>query len=58
MHILGKPLAQLPSEDWVGNDYAYQLPAYYWVLRAMISKESMMVAGTDVVNELVRDLRR
>lgn len=36
--VIGRSLSQLPGEEWVGNDHAYQLPAYYWVLKAMVNK--------------------
>ncbi|WP_054855578.1 hypothetical protein [Vulcanisaeta sp. JCM 16161] len=58
IRIIGKPLSQLPSEEWVGGDYAYQLPAYYWVLRAMINKGSVNITGEEVVNELTKYLHK
>jgi len=52
IRIVGKPLSQLPREEWVGEDYAYQLPAYYWVLKAMIIKGGIDVAAQEVLKEL------
>ncbi|WP_252900341.1 hypothetical protein [Vulcanisaeta sp. JCM 14467] len=57
IYVLGKPLMQLPNEEWVGNDYAYQLPAYYWVLRTMISKESINVTSSEVINEIINSAK-
>jgi hypothetical protein len=42
-------LSELPSEPWVGRDYAYQIPAYYWALRAMIKRKSINVAPEEIL---------
>ncbi len=52
--IYGTTLSELPREPWVGGDYAYQLPAYYWVLRAMVNRSRIDVDPGDVINEVVR----
>jgi len=42
MIYLGIPglesLSELPSEPWVGGDYAYHVPAYHWALRTMVKE--------------------
>ncbi len=42
-------LSELPSEPWVGRDYAYQIPAYYWALRAMIERRSINVTPEEIL---------
>jgi hypothetical protein len=42
-------LSELPSEPWVGRDYAYQIPAYYWALRAMIKRRSINVTPEEIL---------
>ncbi|MCG2864036.1 MAG: KAP family NTPase [Vulcanisaeta sp.] len=44
-------LSELPTEPWIGKRYAYQIPAYYWVLRAMIRK-GINVKPEDVLEEI------
>jgi hypothetical protein len=41
------PLSELPTnEPWIKEDYAYQIPAYYYTLRTMISKKSIDITLT------------
>jgi energy-coupling factor transporter ATP-binding protein EcfA2 len=53
MIYLGMPgcryLSELPREPWVGGRFAYQIPAYYWALRAMIERGSVNVDSDDVI---------
>jgi ABC-type cobalamin/Fe3+-siderophores transport system ATPase subunit len=42
-------LSELPEEPWVGKWYAYQIPAYYWVVKAIIEKGSINVGVGDVL---------
>jgi len=44
-------LSGLSTEPWIGKRYAYQIPAYYWVLRAMIRK-GVNVKPEDVLREI------
>jgi hypothetical protein len=44
-------LSGLSTEPWIGKRYAYQIPAYYWVLRAMIRK-GINVKPEDVLKEI------
>jgi hypothetical protein len=44
-------ISELPTnEPWIREDYAYQVPAYYHTLRAMISKKSIDVTPSSVLN--------
>jgi len=45
-------LSYLPGEPWIGRYYAYQIPAHYWVLRAMIRRGSINVKPEDVLKEI------
>ncbi|KUO88141.1 MAG: hypothetical protein AT712_06480 [Caldivirga sp. CIS_19] len=45
-------LSNLPGEPWIGRYYAYQIPAHYWVLRAMIRRGSINVKPEDVLKEI------
>ncbi len=45
-------ISQLPNEPWIGEDYAYQLPIYYWALRAMVKRGTVNVTPGDVINEV------
>ncbi|HWQ17763.1 MAG TPA: ATP-binding protein [Sulfolobales archaeon] len=44
-------LTELPKESWVGRVYAFQIPAYYYTLRAIAKKNSLEVSINDVVRE-------
>jgi hypothetical protein len=47
------PLSELPiNEPWIKEDYAYQIPAYYYTLRTMISKKSINITLNSVLNNL------
>jgi len=45
-----KHLSKLPNEPWMGRNHAYQIPAYYWDLRAMIEKGTTNVKPDDVLS--------
>ncbi len=45
------PITELPKEPWIGERYAFQLPAYYYTLKAMARKEVLEVAPGDVRRE-------
>ncbi len=56
-------LSELPSEPWVRDvntdnviTILPQLPAYYWVLRAMASKKSIGIEPSDVIKEIVKSV--
>jgi len=42
-------LSELPNEPWIGKDYAYQIPAYYWALRVMIERGSINVTPEEIL---------
>jgi hypothetical protein len=45
-----KHLSKLPNEPWMGRNHAYQIPAYYWDLRAMIEKGTTNVKPDGILN--------
>ena len=45
-------MSDVQGEPWFGNDYAYQIPAYYWALRAMIERRTVNVSPDDVVRTI------
>ena len=53
MIYLGIPglelLSELPSELWVGGDYAYQVPVYHWALRTMVKGRKVNVEAEDIL---------
>jgi len=63
MIYLGIPglelLSELPSELWVGGDYAYQVPAYHWALRTMVKERKVNVDAEDIlkaINDFTREV--
>jgi len=42
-------LSKLPSEPWIGKDYAYQIPAYYWAIRAVVEIGKANVTPEDLL---------
>jgi len=50
----GEPISQMPREPWVGRAYAYQLPAYHYVVRAIHRKRSTNIAPREVLEEAMR----
>jgi len=52
----GSSLSELPSEPWVmpnhTGGYAYQVPAYYWVVRVVQDRKSLSISPDDVLNQL------
>ena len=45
-------LSDIPKEEWVGRYYAYQIPAYYHVLKLMSERGSVEVRPEDVLGYL------
>ncbi len=47
-----KKISELPSEPWIGREeFAFQLPAYYYTLKAMAKKRSWDVSPEEVIRE-------
>jgi energy-coupling factor transporter ATP-binding protein EcfA2 len=47
----GMPISELPREDWVGEYYAYQMPAFHHALKVILAKKSPYVTPDDVIGE-------
>ena len=45
-------LSELPNEPWVGKRYAYQIPAYYWVMKAMIESKGVGIDAEHVLKAM------
>ena len=52
IEISSQSISQLPREPWIGRYVAYQLPAYYWALKAMASRGSINVEPIDIIREV------
>ncbi|MDT7902723.1 MAG: ATP-binding protein [Caldivirga sp.] len=56
MIYLGLPglevLSEMPSEPWIGKDFAYQIPAYYWVVKAMVKSGRINVTPEEVLDTI------
>ncbi|MEM1569070.1 MAG: ATP-binding protein [Thermofilaceae archaeon] len=44
-------ISEIPSEPWIGREYAFQIPAYYHALKAMARKRSRRISPEDVIRE-------
>ncbi|WP_054855370.1 hypothetical protein [Vulcanisaeta sp. JCM 16161] len=56
-------LSELPNEPWIrdvntGNVITIlpQLPAYYWVLKAMANRKSIGIEPSDVIREITENV--
>jgi len=49
-----EPISPLPSEPWVGRAYAFQIPAYYYAVRAIHKKRSLEISPRDVLDETMK----
>jgi len=45
-------LSELPNEPWIGKRYAYQIPAYHWVMRVMIESKSVGIDAEHVLKAM------
>jgi len=45
-------LSDIPRKEWVGRYHAYQIPAYYHVLKLMSERGSVEVRPEDVLGYL------
>ena len=45
-------ISDIPKEEWVGRYYAYQIPAYYYVLKLMSERRGVEVRLEDVLGYL------
>ena len=43
-------ISDIPKEEWVGRYYAYQIPAYYYALKAMVARRSPHVTPDDILS--------
>jgi energy-coupling factor transporter ATP-binding protein EcfA2 len=48
---IGIPISELPREQWIGERYAYQIPAYYYILKTMAKKKSWDISPEEVIRE-------
>jgi len=49
-----EPISPLPREPWVGRLYAFQIPAYYYALRAIHRKRSTGITPREILEEALR----
>ncbi|MEM1606085.1 MAG: hypothetical protein QXW41_07585 [Fervidicoccaceae archaeon] len=47
-------ISEIPREPWIGREYAFQIPAYYYALRAMARKKSWEISPEDV-RDVIRE---
>jgi len=48
----GAPISSMPKEQWVGEWYAYQIPAYHYTLKAIHRRKTTSITPRDVIEEL------
>jgi energy-coupling factor transporter ATP-binding protein EcfA2 len=44
-------ISEIPREQWIGREYAFQIPAYYYALKAMARKRSWDISPEEVIRE-------
>jgi energy-coupling factor transporter ATP-binding protein EcfA2 len=44
-------ISEMPREQWIGREYAYQIPTYYHALKAMARKRSWDISPEEVIRE-------
>jgi hypothetical protein len=49
LYITGYKVSELPRERWVGERYAYQIPAYYHTLKLMVEKANARVTVEELL---------
>jgi hypothetical protein len=49
LYITGYKVSELPRERWVGERYAYQIPAYYHALKLMVEKANAKVTVEELL---------
>jgi ABC-type dipeptide/oligopeptide/nickel transport system ATPase subunit len=47
-----KEISEMPREQWIGREYAFQIPAYYYALKAMTRKRSWDISPEEVIKQL------
>ena len=45
-------ISEMPREPWIGREYAYQLLAYYYILKAMAKKRSIDIESREIIEHL------
>ncbi len=45
-------LSTIEKCEWIGEDCAFQLPIYYWILRAIVDKRRLRITARDVLGVL------
>mgnify|MGYP000601385557 CR=1 FL=1 len=45
-------LSTIDRCEWIGEDCAFQLPIYYWILRAIVDRRRLRVTARDVLEVL------
>ena len=49
LYITGYKVSELPRERWVGERYAYQIPAYYHTLKLMVERANTRVTVEELL---------
>jgi len=44
-------ISEIPSEPWIGKRYAFQIPAYYYILKTMAKRRSIDITPEEVIRE-------
>jgi hypothetical protein len=44
-------ISEIPREQWIGREYAFQIPAHYYALKAMARKRSTDISPEEVIRE-------
>jgi hypothetical protein len=52
IYIAGsEKISEMPREQWIGKRYAYQIPAYHYILKAMAKKRSIDISQEEIIRE-------
>ncbi len=47
-----KRLSQLSREQWIGDEVAYQIPVYYWIVESMVKHHTLDIEAKHVIEEI------
>jgi hypothetical protein len=45
-------ISEISEEPWIGKYFAYQVPAYYYILKAMAKKRSIDIESREIIEHL------